>query len=274
MRIIHHIGASASGKEVDILKDAGIVIPDFKSDAITDAFYFDLEESSDQYKRLRPYIIEFKLFDSIYTEFTHDEINSAEILVTNAKWCNGYPQPQQDFIYLNTTYEYPSEACKNCNIGKVQKESFRVAKAPNWGNKKIFHLYWVYDAFFVPLTVYETVFKKYNILSKPVFLYKTGQFLKDTVQLVLPITESDLMLDSFDYEIDKVCGKKKYAPYFKGFFPNFKSIPKGLHMWQSKEWFGSGGESFRRTFITQELRQELVGNKFKMDFIPVSKEEI
>lgn len=269
MKIIHHIGASASGKEVSILKAIGIVIPEFKKDAITDAFYFDLEESSEQYQKLLPYIMEFKLFDTVYTEFTDDEVNSANILVTNAKWCNGYPQPQENFSYLSTTYEYPSGSCKNCNIGKVQKEPFKLAKTPNWGSKKIFHLYWVYDTFFVPLYVYETVFKKYNILYKPVLLYKTAQIIEDTVQLVLPIIESELALDNFDYEVDKICGNKKYAPYFKGFFPNFKNAPKDLHMWQSKEWFGSGGESFRRTFITQQLRQEFLKYKLKVDYIPL-----
>ena len=50
MRILHHIGASASGKEVKILRKLGIQVPEFKKDAITDAFAFDLFEDSEQYK--------------------------------------------------------------------------------------------------------------------------------------------------------------------------------------------------------------------------------
>lgn len=267
MKIIHHIGASASGKEVKLFKKIGIQIPVFEREAITDTFYFNLYEDSEQYKALQPYMNKFNLFDTVVTEFTEKEKDEASILVIQPQWLNGYPQPEATYQYSNT-YDYQTDTEENAYMDRVQRDPFRLKKAPNWsGGKKIFSLNWIFDELFVKKDFYEEVFMKYNIDFKPVFLYKKDILIEDTVQLVLPTTKVPLNLNGFEFEITKG-GKKLYSPKFKGFFPAFEK-PVDLNIWKSKEWFGSGQQSFKRIFITQQLRREFLQHKLKVDYIPV-----
>lgn len=267
MRIVHHIGVNPDIKQKKILTQIGIKVPDLNN-PVTNFFAFDVYEDSKEYELLRKYIIEWELLDMIGTEFTDEEINNAAILVTNAQWLNGYPQPEQNFEYLNKTYDFPLGSCKKCCIGKIQKDHFRIRKEPNWGSKKIFHLNWVFDELIVRKEIYENIFKKYGISSNPVNLYKKETTVENTVQLIIPEVNTPLKLDEFPYEIIKVCGHKKFVPYFKGFFPSFEATVN-LPIWKSKEWFGSGGSAFKRIFVTQSVRQELLAHKIKMDFVPV-----
>jgi len=267
MRIVHHIGINPDKKQKKFLIEIGIQVPELNN-PVTNFFAFDVYEDSREYERLRKYIIEWQLLDMIGTEFTDEEINNATMLVTHAQWLNGFPQPEQDFEYLNKTYDFPPGACKNCRLGKVQKEFFRIHKKPNWGNKKIFHLNWVFDELFVRKDIYEAIFKKYGLAVNPVKLYKKEIIVEDTVQLIIPEVDIPLKLDEFPYETNNVCGHKKFVPYFRGFFPSFDG-PIDLPIWKSTEWFGSGGSAFKRIFITQKVRQDLLTYKIKMDFVPV-----
>jgi hypothetical protein len=201
----------------------------------------------------------------IITEFTDEEINTSEILVIQAQWLNGYPQPESS--YRQVMYDYPVDAPFNGFIGVKQKSLFFLKKEPNWGSKKIFQLNWIGDEIFVRKDIYNEIFRKYGLEAKPVLLYKKNTVIEDTMQLVIPETTVSLRLSDFKYAMTPN-GNKQYVPYYHGFFPNFESRIN-LHIWKSKEWFGSGKQSFKRIFITQQLRQEFLKHKLNVDYIPV-----
>ncbi|MDR3711362.1 MAG: hypothetical protein P4L51_01000 [Puia sp.] len=269
MRIAHRIGINPDSNQQNILTKAGISLPVMNS-TVSNFFSFILYEDSKEYIKLKPYFEKWQVMDMIGTEFADEEVESAEILVANAQWLNGCPQPEEKFSYIGLTYS-DEGSCKACGIRGAQKAPFRLKKEPNWGNKKIFHLNWVFDEFFVRRDVYETFFKKYGIEVMPVLLHKKDTVIESTVQLIVPEVEVPLVLDNFDYEVCGVCGVKKYAPYFRGFFPGFKGAISNLFMWKSKERFGTGANAFKRTFLTKEVRRELINNKMKMDFIPTKQ---
>lgn len=82
------------------------------------------------------------------TIFTKQELKEAEWLRVRSKWHNGYPQPESAFSYREITYD-PTHYCWECGAGLVQKDSFRLTKAPKWGTRHFFSLNWVFDELFV-----------------------------------------------------------------------------------------------------------------------------
>jgi len=82
------------------------------------------------------------------TVFTKQELKEAEWLRVRSKWHNGYPQPESAFGYRELTYD-PTHYCRECGAGLVQKDSFRLTKAPKWGTRHFFSLNWVFDELFV-----------------------------------------------------------------------------------------------------------------------------
>ncbi len=228
---------------------------------------FDIEEG-ELYHKLKPYLEKIGTTYSVGTLYDVNEINSAKLLVYNGTWSNGYPQPEDDFGYICTTYK-KAGCCKSCGTGLVQHEPFRLKKEPVWGNKKLFDLNWVFDEIFVSRESYESIFKFFSIGCKEVRLYKKETTIQNTVQLEIPTTAVEINLQNQPYEICKVCGTKKYNPQIKGFFPKLSASVIGMHCFKSAEYFGSGASAHKKIFMTQELRQAMLKHKIKSQFIPM-----
>jgi hypothetical protein len=164
-------------------------------------------------------------------------------------------QPEEDFKYLNSTYDL-SNYCSKCGIGAVQKESFRMKKEPKWGKRGILQLNWVFDQYFVLPDVWRDVFKIFDIPFLPVIHHRSGKKLSTVLQLSnLENTELE-NIDSYPYEICNECERKKYLPISIGRFPKLKIIPKS-HIVRTKEHFGSGGSAFNGVIVSQELYKQI-----------------
>lgn len=85
------------------------------------------------------------LIDAVYTKA---EFDKAKWLSIRSKFRFEYPQPEDDFTYEKYTYD-DNNSCEVCGCGLVQKESFRVNKAPKWGKRHFLMLNWVEDELFV-----------------------------------------------------------------------------------------------------------------------------
>jgi len=225
-------------------------------------------EENETFFQVKAFLETWKANDYVISKFSEEEENNATRLILLSPWANGYPMPDSNFGYKKTTYN-DAEHCKTCGMGLVQKEPFRLKKEPNWsGNKKMFSLNWVYDEFFLQNSFYNEVFNDKGIKSEIVLLFKKETVIKSTIQLTIPITEVDLDLEGYSYEICKECNRKKYNLVNEGFFPAFKENVKGLHLFKCKEWFGTGANARRYIFISKELRQELLKSKVTASYIP------
>lgn len=228
---------------------------------------FDIEEGP-LYENLKSFIQDKTDGNISYgTIYDNKEINNASLLVYNATGADGYPQPEDDFGYIGTTYK-KEWYCTVCGTGLIQQSPFRLKKAPKWGNKKMFELNWVFDEIFVRKDVYEEIFAPIGIKSYPVLLYKKETEIEDTVQLIITEVETPLDLENQPFEICPVCNTKKYHPQIKGFFPPFKGAVPALPIFKSKEYFGSGASAHNKIFMTQELRQKMLKHKIKSQFMP------
>ena len=224
---------------------------------------FEITESHPSWPYLKSLIVQWDAVDIVWTEFSDSELKKAHYLRMQPGWHHGYPQPEDDFGYLNLSYDLTSY-CSSCGIGAHQINPFRMKGEPRWGKRHILQLNWIYDEFFVLPQVWERVFRPFGISYIPVLHHRTGKKLNTVVQLDIKlIASSKLQLANHPYEICKVCKRKKYLPFVKGKFPSFTGALPDAHAVKTQEYFGSGAEAFREIVISSALFHEITAHKIK-----------
>lgn len=189
-------------------------------------------------------------------EFEKKEILSAEYCILIRFNTCGYPMPDCDFGFRDLTYSNTKDYCANCDIQKKQKDDFRIKQIPK---SKFWTLEWVYDEFFVDKDVYDTVFKPFGVDCRNVKHYKDDSDVSSFVQLIIPEIEQNLDLGDYEYNTCKKCGRIKYDPSIKGYFP-LQETPT-LHIYKSHEFFGSGSFAYKRIFVSAQLRDKMLEYK-------------
>ena len=230
--------------------------------------FCDVEiEENEKNAELVKLIDKWKLEKFVATVYDKQDYSKSSLFVYVGTRSHGYPQPEDDFGFINLTYK-TDDYCKKCGIGKVQKEPFRL-KEPKWGNKMMFELNWIFDEVFVKKELYENLFKKLGLECWPVILHKKNVVIDNTVQLKIPVVKIPLSLEKQPYQTCKLCKKKKYDPQVKGFFPGFTKKVPDLPIFKSSEYFGDGLSAINRIFINRQLYTELEKLKTKPTFWPV-----
>lgn len=262
MKIIHKIGINPDDTQKSIFKKFGVDLT-----SVNGVTTVELDEDSLAYQSLKPHIIKWQLFDAVGVLFTAEEMNAAHLFAFGGCWANGYPMPDNDGSYKVLTYD-DKDYCSECGMGLIQKEPFRLKKEPNWGNKNMFMLNWIYDEIFVKKDLFESVFRAEGLDMLPVLFYKKETVLKDTVQLIIPTTNTSLKLANYEYKICQVCNRKKYNIISNGMFPPFEKEVTDHSLFKSKEYFGTGTNARKYIFLTADIRKQLLKYKVKINLIP------
>src|SRR5688572_3943581 len=95
-------------------------------------------EENEKNAELVKLIDKWKLEKFVATVYDKQDYSKSSLFVYVGTRSHGYPQPEDDFGFINVTYQ-TDDYCKKCGIGKVQKEPFRL-KEPKWGNKIMFEM--------------------------------------------------------------------------------------------------------------------------------------
>ena len=231
-----------------------------------------ISHNDERFQRIYNLMSDMGEVEQISTEFTKSEIGNAEYLQLNPSWHCGYPMPDNDNGYYEMTFDL-SVYCPKCGVGLKQKAPFRMKKEPNWGKKHITQLYWVYDEYFVKPEIWENIFKPLGIGKIPVLHYKTEKELETVVQLkVDKIASSELLINSDQKRNTcESCGRLKYYPYVRGFYPKFgEDVDPSIHMIKTKEYWGSGASADRSIIVSHELYHLINENKIKgVSFTPM-----
>lgn len=204
----------------------------------------------------------------------------------------GYPQPEDDFGYLNQTYDM-TNACSTCHIGLKQVNEFRFKSEPKAKHSYFIGLNWVFDQIFVRPPV-EEIFNNEGItgisFSTPV-INKTGKPMETIKQLHVDTVLTDaLPLDKYEFEICEYpkekssikflsamgspllkgpfCGQKKYhyLPYRK-FILKSDSFNNSPDFVRVSEWYGSGGNAARPIFVSQKVHDIIKRFKWRGAFL-------
>jgi hypothetical protein len=255
MRIQHHLffgGIPAVGAALDAL---GIAYS-------REHIVLDICEDDDRWPDVARLARAHDAVDTCKTLFTEQELRAAAWLEVSPSWHHGYPLPDNDFGYLQETYDL-SEYCESCGVGAVQIAPFRLRGEPKWGRRGILQLNWVFDEYFVTPEVWKAVFAPFGIDCRPALSHRTGEELATVVQLTVPhVLEHGLDVKDHACEVCARCNRRKYLPFTRGMFPAM-TRPCEYHMVHTNEWFGSGASGWRVVLISQTLYARIAEAKLR-----------
>lgn len=262
-------------------EDLDTVIPTFK---YTIEFY--LYEDNPDFAKIKQEISKLLEPQVIGTEYEKSDIKNAEWFIVNTGEYQ-YPQPDDDFGYLKATFNLDNY-CHLCGIGKIQNSPYRLKTLPKQPNNQFWGLHWDFDAIFVRQET-KNILEKENIngigFSNPV-IHKTNTPIEGFYQLHI-----DTVLSSgFDnYNTNRItckvnneenlntdktlqcCGQVKFHhPMIGGYLFDKGIFDKSFNIFQSNEYFGSGGSANRLQIVSKRVKEIVDKNKLKgLSFIPV-----
>lgn len=210
--------------------------------------------------------------------FTRKEIEEAEWLEARAKGHHGYPQPEEDFGYIEQTYD-TAGYCPRCGIGGVQKGPFRLRAEPKIEHSHFLQLNWVLDELFIRPEV-SSVMKETKITGisfvRPI-LHASNQPSQRIIQMkidaVLPAGPDTSGMQSItctpgnEESKDTVgrilkprlmpyCHRIKYQRMKRGPFRFASNAFAGApDVVKSAEWFGSGASAHRLILVSRRFRE-------------------
>ncbi|SMC44410.1 hypothetical protein [Cellulophaga tyrosinoxydans] len=239
-------------------------------------FGFTIEEGV-KYNKL---INHYSKVDSIFNKTRPEEFNIKQATVLFSKKdlkdsenyvleicapATGFPQPE-DGSYASITF---NSECGEYQVNKTQISSFQINKM-NWKKNQVaFTLNGEPDYMFVKRDFFLTVFEPLGLKSRDVIIFKTGKVSNDTVQLVVPIAESNLKIERSLYDIHDPkdsCNSKQYGVQTMDFFPPFEKEFKFLICKTKEEFFGGR----KRIIINKYFCDILVKNgiiKYNSNFL-------
>jgi hypothetical protein len=118
----------------------------------------------------------------------------------------------------------------------------------------------VSDELFVTPEVWSNIFNPAGITFRPLTNAK-GAELRTVVQLMVD-EHVGVVTHGLAAERCAKCGRVKYAPITRGFFPALTSEPRST-MAKTQEYFGSGAAAHRRVLVSRELTRALVAAKIR-----------
>lgn len=212
-----------------------------------------IDEDDSRWPEIAAMIVRYSVLDQCHSTFSPEECREATWLDLVPSWHCGYPMPDDDFGYLQQTYNL-ERYCPHCGVGKCQKAPFRLRSEPNWGTKKIMQVNWIFDEFFVTPDAWKEVFQPNGIECYPVIHHRSGKELATVVQLRIDaVLQEPLNMEGYRFQTCPECHAKKYYPISCGFFPTMKQAPEGIEAVKSIEYFGDGPSANRTVFISNKI---------------------
>lgn len=271
MQIIHRISFNATSEILSTLHSLGIAIETPRSPH--DTFVsFEVCESNENWHKVKDLLTVWKAFDFVSTKYSIRELEYAQFLKLAPSWHCGYPQPEDDFGYLNLTYDN-SNYCEQCGAGGIQKSPFRMKREPKWGKRHILQLNWVFDEYFVLPEIWERVFRPFGIECLPVLEHKSGKPFDTVVQIKNDRLATSPLSDMVEYEFEicSVCHRKKYLPITRGMFPHCTE-KSDVHLFRTQEEFGSGASARNAVIVSHVLYKALRDNHVSgVSFVPLGE---
>lgn len=238
---------------------------------------FSIEEGADYFNLLDYYSKKESLFRNIKPKefriqhancmFSKEDLDNAKYYAISSippyeTPSNRYPQPnkKRDYIpevFSGDIYKHSIYYYVNC---KKQIAPFKIKK-PKWKKNEVcFNLGLESEYTVFKKEFYQEVLAPLGLQSMDVLDYKTGEPLKDAVQLIIPTAKSKLLIENSAYDIinkKETRGYKQYALQTLDFFPPFEKEFE-FHICYSQEYFGGG---IQRIIISKEFCDLLVKHK-------------
>ena len=220
----------------------------------------DMLESDCRWAAISPQLRRFRSLDIVWTLFSEEELLASKYVAIMPGWVYGYPQPSDNFRYLNVTYDR-SEFCGNCGTGLMQKASFRMKGEPPWGKRAFSFMNWVDDEVFIRSDVWQSVLEPLGIKCLPVQQDRSRSELKTVVQMDTSQTVPLDIRTSLG-EMCPICRTPKYGHVRRGPYPP-PDIEVDLPTFRSNQYFGADSTAYRQLMIRQSVYREITKMKLK-----------
>jgi hypothetical protein len=160
---------------------------------------------------------------------------------------NSYPQPEDEF--RGVTYDI-SDYCSTCGIGLKQHAPFRVRNQLKWGRNDFLKLFLVPDELFMRAERWKLLLAPQGVAAREVVDVR-GRSFDSVVQLDI---KERVALDMGDAEgeLCLMCGRERYLPHSRGFFPAPLAPPEAP-MFRSQQYFGVGHSGFNCVLVNASL---------------------
>jgi len=197
-----------------------------------------------------------------------------------AKGHHGYPQPEDSY-----DLELYESVCQHCGIHGPQANPIRLritSKAPHSG---FIQPNWVFDLFLIRSEIEPLLLKEgFNSISfEPVIEHRSNAVSENLRQLcirkIIPSAEVSLLpkvtcIPNNEESRFDLPGTKRYPPetpfcrQIKSHPPtslvlNHPDLSCAPDLFQTEEWFGSGGSAFRLTICSERFRNFVIQNKLR-----------
>ena len=277
--------------EYSYSEDPECVIPSYRH-----KLEFFLDEDDPRFVEIKSSVDKFKMLAQVGTIFDKEDFEKANWFHINAGEYQ-YPQPEEDFGYLQTTYNLDNY-CPTCGIGKIQNAPFYLKQVPKQKNSQFWGLHWVFDVVFVRPETKEVLIREgiTGISFLNPRLYKKDLVIEEVSQIMI---QSSLPPGLMPYNLKDVtckymneedvnlsekwqnpkeatfCSRHKFNfPMRGGLTFNEKIFDNAPDFVQSYEWFGSGASAIRPIIVSKRFKQVIENNKIRgLKFTPIFHEE-
>jgi hypothetical protein len=203
---------------------------------------FDISEDDSIWRIVEPLLLSEGIgIDPTWTEFTKEEIMSAEwVQIYPAHFC-GYPMPDLHGEWRELSY-YSERECKECGIGLRQKAPIHLKGEPKLGRNHFMGIFWMYDIFALN-KVFDVLLKNdiKGFEAYPTIHYKKKTPLETIKQLkVIGELAPGVIADNLTHE-NYPCGHVKYLGLGRGMYKFSRNIfGEQPDLVKTHEWFGGG----------------------------------
>ncbi len=262
MKIIHKITLSAKSdrKILCKLQQIGVKIKGPMSPQIP-ICTFEIAEDDEHWPEVHNVLAFVKrLSIQTRTEFSIEEIVSAEWVDIYPTHFAGYPMPKLDGTWRNISFN-AGEECPSCGIGREQKAPIHLKGEPKLGRNHFMGIFWTYDIFarnevfdvLSPngITGFEADSAIHYKKKVPLTTIKQLKVSKELAPGVIDdnLTRADVERmtadNTFTHE-PYPCGHVKYIGLGRGMYKFSRSIFKGMpDLVKTHEWFGVGHEAIQ-----------------------------
>lgn len=248
MKITYRFSISWNSTRVAQLERLGQVVEQRVPEAPDGGIAICLvEEGQPGWVEVSELIRNWKAFTYVTTEFTPEEIAGADYCRLIGEHNNGYPQPEDEFIPV--TYD-TSDYCETCGTGLKQNAPFRVRNNLKWGRNDFLKLFLIPDEFFMRSEGWQSLLAPICVAAREVADVR-GKPLESVIQLDI---DERVALDMGDAEGQACsdCGRQRYAPHNRGFFPAPLGRPDAP-IFRSQEYFGVGHSGFNCILVNASV---------------------
>jgi len=223
---------------------------------------FEINEKSENYPLIKSELEKYEPLHYSIAKFSKKEIQNSKYLKISTTSHIGYPQPEDDFQYINKSFNL-EKYCDNCGCGAVQNSPLRLKSSIKLRKWHFSQFHWIFDTLITTKEVYGELSMVFQLDYMPILKYKKEEEFENIIQ-IFPTKEVELEMEDNKYELCPKCGRKKYLPIIEDFFPKIKSDEKELSFAYSKQCFGGGGiDCFKALIINNSFYKIIKDKKYK-----------